>query len=102
MHERAGFQRQFINNFRETILRNDLSMNLTSSINFGNYSTIDGKSLKQENSYDCGVFAMANVENYIKGPLNFPISTSLMKLIRCRYLYKLLRISHDVGYVEIS
>ena len=59
---------------------------------------IDGESAKQKNGFDCGVFALANVEDYVRGPGNFlPISQRLMKLHRCRYLLQLYDFATEIA-----
>ena len=57
---------------------------------------MDGLSLKQSNAYDCGVFALANVEKYLHQTNFPPVSQSLMKLYRCRYLNKLYNLARDL------
>lgn len=67
-----------------------------SAINSMTHPIVDGKSSKQRNAFDCGVFALANAENYIMQP-NFPqVTQALMKVYRCRYLNKLYTLARDL------
>ena len=66
-------------------------------INCQSHPIMDGLSPKQSNAFDCGVFALANVERYLINQTNFPpVSQSLMKLYRCRYLKKLYNLAMDL------
>ena len=58
---------------------------------------MDGESARQRNAFDCGVFALANVERYVCQPDLPPVSQSLMKVYRCRYLNKLFNLARDIG-----
>ena len=59
---------------------------------------VDGVSAQQLNSFDCGVFAMANVERYVLDDYTL-ISQNTMKLYRCRYLSQLYELGIAVGVV---
>jgi len=61
---------------------------------------VDGMSSRQQNGFDCGVFAMANVERYTLDQ-NCPISQNSMKLYRCRYLGQLYDLANAMGVVAV-
>ena len=68
-----------------------------SEISSETHPIVDGMSSKQTNSFDCGVFCLANLEKYILGG-NFPhVTQSLMKTFRCRYLFELYSMGNDIG-----
>ncbi|KAL5271400.1 hypothetical protein ACHWQZ_G001890 [Mnemiopsis leidyi] len=97
MVARCTFHLQFVNEFRSYYLRQTLGMEIgNSAINSMTHPIVDGKSSKQRNAFDCGVFALANAENYIMQP-NFPqVTQALMKVYRCRYLNKLYTLARDL------
>ena len=67
-----------------------------SVISSESHPIIDGKSSKQRNSFDCGVFCLANFEKYIMGN-DFPrVTQSLMRTFRCRYLHELYSLGMDI------
>jgi len=97
MIARCNFHLQFVNDFRSRYLRGVLGMQLEDThINCQTHPIMDGLSLKQSNAYDCGVFALANVERYLNHTNFPPVSQSLMKLYRCRYLSKLYDLARDL------
>ena len=63
------------------------------------HAIVDGMSARQYNGFDCGVFAMANVERYGLEE-NIPISQNTMKLYRCRYLGQLYELGIAMGVTE--
>ena len=65
-------------------------------INCQTHPVMNGESPKQANAFDCGIFALANVEKYISQPTFPPVTQSLMKLYRCRYLNKLFSLARDI------
>lgn len=74
-----------------TYFRDVLDMDIIADalINATSHPIVDGKSAKQKNAFDCGVFCMANIENFALYNLQLPITQSMMPLYRCRYLYQL-------------
>ena len=82
-------------------LRQTLGMTISNTeINCRTHPIIDGKSLKQGNSYDCGVFALANVESYLMQTNFPPVSQSLMKVFRCRYLNRIYNLARDLNIFD--
>lgn len=63
----------------------------------GSYLIRDGNSAKQQNSWDCGVFSVRNMEKYIF-PDDIPVVQGLMKFYRLSYLRELYR---SIPFVRI-
>lgn len=67
-------------------------MNLDNASDFSTqtHPIEDGMSQTQANSWDCGVFALQNIEKYIS-PYHpsVPVTQSLMRFFRLRYLDQL-------------
>ncbi|KAL5259662.1 hypothetical protein ACHWQZ_G009943 [Mnemiopsis leidyi] len=101
MMARCKFHQHFVNDFRSKFLRQTLGMTISNTeINRRTHPIIDGKSLKQGNSYDCGVFALANVESYLMQTNFPPVSQSLMKVFRCRYLNRIYNLARDLNIFD--
>ena len=66
-----------------------------------NYAIVDGHSPRQFNNYDCGVFAIKNIEKYVtRRPEHHNIVQPLMKLFRLNILHRIYRQGIDVGHYE--
>lgn len=67
-------------------------MNICTAGTTTDYEIVDGASNKQKNGFDCGVFSFANLEKHLTFGQNdstLEVTQELMKLYRCRQLYKL-------------
>lgn len=62
------------------------------------YTIVDGVSARQLNGFDCGVFAMANIERYALDATT-PIGQSTMKLYRSRYLSQMYELGLAMGVI---
>ena len=65
-------------------------------LNSSNRPIVNGRSKSQSNGFDCGVFTIANIEDYILAQ-HLPIRQHFMKLFRCRYLFKIFKLGKDIG-----
>jgi len=96
---RCQFHLKLVIRFRRLHLRDvaGLDIEVERANDLLNYTHVDGNSDRQLNNFDCGVFALMNIERAVSGTLESPITQDLMNLYRSKILLRLLNQARRVG-----
>ena len=63
------------------------------------FTNLDGKSNQQDNSYDCGVFALSNLEQYLLGNRVNTVRARDMVGIRAQIMHRIYNHGINTGYI---
>ena len=99
LKKRCSFLIKFINDFRAHV-RKEYSLNWPKIRDFrdSKFDFRDGHSIKQENSFDCGVYALVNAESYIANCDHTIYTEKAMPLARMVAIQSLLTIASTPAF----
>ena len=99
--ERCRFALTFVNNLRKYVIGRYPSIQWDRNLNDLNPNDIvftDGDSLKQRNSFDCGVFAMVNADCFIRSWDHHRFPQEIIPLVRAIFIRTLFSFAVDVRF----
>ena len=103
MRRRCADHIDIMNDFRD-YLRTNSNLHIRPFVfTEQSHPFVDGNSNRQRNGYDCGVFALKNVEEYILDrPFQLTVTQAAMKLLRCNIIFNMLRFAEDTGIIIVA